>query len=143
MVVNVLLAIGRMSTRDFKEYEMGRKYYQRIKEVCNDIVADFFREVYDDNFEANFSENTFIENYTKSQDVLEDVTKNVSMMNKKRFDLVIFLDDHPLNPDAVISVEMNLCNMIRIPCTLIDFNQIVEEVKANNPLIAKPNREVV
>jgi len=147
MVVNVLVAYSHMNTRDFKQYEIGKKYLQRIKDVAYNIVIEYFKEIYDpNNFEIKWSYNSYEEYYKTNYDKLADVAKNVSMMNKNKFDLVIVLIDkaNEVSPDPVLAIEVDLCNILRIPIATILFDDIVAYVKSTEnvaPLIAHPRRE--
>lgn len=146
MLVNVLVAYSHMNDRDFKQYEMGKKYLKRIKEVANDIVHNYFAEIYDpNNFEIKWSYNSYEEFYKSNYDKLSDVVRNISMMNRVRFDLVIVLIDHAneISPDPTLAVEVDLCNILRIPTAMIMFDEIVNDVKTmegTTPLIANTRR---
>ena len=147
MVVNVLVAYSYMNTRDFKQYEIGKKYLQRIKEIAYNIVLEYYKEIYNpNNFEIKWSYNSYQEYYKSKYDKLDDVAKNVSMINKNRFDLVIVLIDkaNEVSRDPTLDAEVYLCNILRIPMAMIFFDEVVAYVKSTEsivPLIAHPRRE--
>ena len=49
MVLHVLLSYSGMNDRDFEQFEMGKKYFKRIKEVANDIVYNYYSDICDPN----------------------------------------------------------------------------------------------
>ena len=132
MVLHVLLAYSGMNDRDFEQFEMGKKYFKRIKEVANDIVYNYYSDICDPNdLEIKWYYNNFKDDYKNKYEKLDDAIKALNKMNKLKFDLVIFLIDHAneIAPDLTVALELYTCNIIKIPTGMILFDEIVKDVK--------------
>ena len=147
MVLHVLLAYSGMNDRDFEQFEMGKKYLKRIKEVANDIVYNYYSDICDPNdLEIKWYYNNFKDDYKNKYEKLDDAIKALNKMNKLKFDLVIFLIDHAneIAPDLTVALELYTCNILKIPTGMILFDEIVKDVKEmeniKQPLIANPRR---
>lgn len=144
--INVLLAMHHIDESNFKEHEIGKKYFERFKSIAESETRHFFAPLLIEEPSINYHYNIYsksikdIRNKTY-QNWLVDVSNNINIMNAKRFDFVVFLDHEYPNPDPIVEVEKQLCDMLSIPYILVDYNVMTNQVLSENrELVANPIR---